>query len=170
MDLDHYFTHGLKSFLIVTAVTTAVCTIMWLSVEKKINRYNLRHPGHEAPTRFIAAAVRLAFFIIGLLIIMDQIAFLQPAVNMVFDSSSVVVICCTIAAKESIGNYIAGFMLSLSKPFKIGDTVCLNVQRIKGSVTEITFRHTVIQTESGTIALIPNSVMNSTAIVIEQSA
>lgn len=47
MDLDRYFTHGLKSFLIVTAVTIAVCTIIWLSVGKKINRYNLRHPGHE---------------------------------------------------------------------------------------------------------------------------
>ena len=35
MDLDRYFTHGLKSFLIVTAVTIAVCTIIWLSVGKK---------------------------------------------------------------------------------------------------------------------------------------
>ena len=105
-----------------------------------------------------------------MLIVMNQVTFLQPAVNRVFDSSSVIVICCTLAAKESIGNYIAGFMLSLGKPFKIGDTVCLGVQRIKGSVTEITFRHTVIQTESGTVVLVPNTLMNSAAIEVEKKS
>lgn len=164
MNYDSYFAYGLKVFLIVTAVTTVFCMIIWLSVEKKIERYNLRHPGHEVPTRFISSAVRFAFFLIGLLIVMSQVNPLKPMVQLIFNAGSVVMICCTFAARESFSNYIAGFLLSIHKPFKIGDMICLRDKEIAGTVEEITFRHTVIITEEGSTVTVPNAVMNSIAI------
>lgn len=164
MNFESYLAYGLDVFLVVTAVTTVVCMTIWLTIEKNINKYNQRHPGHEAPTRFIAAAVRFAFLIIGLLIALSQVVPLQPMVDMVFSTGGVVAICCTFAARESFNNYIAGFLLSLHKPFKNGDRIRLNGQKITGTVKEITFRHTVVLTDNGTIMTIPNSMMNSTAI------
>ena len=163
---ESYFAYGSKVFWIVTVITIVVCVIIWRSVEKKINRYNRNHPGHEAPTRFVAAAVRFAFLIIGLLIVMTQVIPLKPIVDMIFSAGSVLAICCTFAARESFSNYISGFLLALHKPFKIGDMVYLQGGIVTGIVKEISFRHTVILSENGTIATIPNSVMNSLVIEV----
>ena len=65
-----------------------------------------------------------------------------------------------------MNNYISGFLLSIHKPFQIGDRIliCLIGQKIMGTVERITFRHTVIRTDSGSTVTVPNSVMNSTSI------
>ena len=161
---DSYFAYGFRVFVIVTVVTSIVCAIIWLNVGKKIRRYNEHHPGHEAPVKFVSSAVRFAFFVIGLLIVMGQVKPLAPAVEMVFSAGSMLAFCATIAAKKSFSNYISGFLISLHKPYIIGDRITINSQFVTGTVEGITFRHTVIKTDQGTIVTIPNSLMNSSAI------
>ena len=53
-------------------------------------------------------------------------------------------------------NLISGLMLLFERPFKPGDTV--QVSGIKGSITEIGIRSSVIRDENGVDTLIPNSV------------
>ena len=162
--LDSYFTYGFRVFAIVTVITVIICTIIWLNVEKKIRKYNGKHPGHEAPVRFVSAAVRFAFFLIGLLIVMNQVKPLKPLMDMMLSAGSVLAICTTFAAKQSFGNYISGFLISLHKPYIVGDRISIRDQYITGTVDDITFRHTTIKTDQGTIVTIPNAIMNSTAI------
>lgn len=162
--LDSYFTYGFRVFAVVTVITTIVCTIVWLNVEKKIRRYNENHPGHEAPVKFISSAVRFAFFIIGLLIVMGQVKPLAPVMDMMLSAGSVLAICSTFAAKKSFSNYISGFLISVHRPYIAGDRISIRDESVTGTVEEITFRHTTIKTDQGTIVTIPNAIMNSTAI------
>lgn len=52
----------------------------------------------------------------------------------------------------------------MHKPFKVGKVINLEALNVKGVVKEITFRHTIIETESKSIVTIPNAIMNSIAI------
>ena len=166
MNLDSHFVHGFRYFLILAAASTVVGWIIWLAIEKKIGRYNRNHPEHTMPAHFVASAVRLADCIFWFLIIAREVIPLKPAVDMMFSAGGILAICSTLAARESLNNYICGFLLSLHRPFIAGDRImiCMVGQRITGIVEDITFRHIVIRTDSGSAVIVPNGVVNSLAI------
>jgi len=58
------------------------------------------------------------------------------------------------AAQDSLSNIIAGFLIFLDKPFKVGDWVTVSDQY--GMVREITMRTTRIRTNNNTFVVIPN--------------
>ena len=103
-------------------------------------------------------------FIFWFLIVARQVIALKPAVDMVLSAGGIIAICSTFAAKESLNNYISGFLISVHKPFQIGDTIRVIERRITGTVEDITFRHTAIRTEDGSIITVPNALMNSMSI------
>ena len=164
MNLDQYFTNGLENFLIITVFVAVIYFIIWFSVEKKIREYNRRFPEKEVSVLFVSSAVRTAFFIIGLLIIINQIIPLRPMIEIILDAGGILAICTAFAARESFSNYIAGFLLTIHKPFKIGDRINLQQMDITGTVKDISYRHTVIESDNGSIITVPNSIMNSVAI------
>ena len=95
---------------------------------------------------------------------MGQVKPLAPVMDMMLSAGSVLAICSTFAAKKSFSNYISGFLLSVHKPYIVGDRISIRDESVTGTVKEITFRHTTIKTDQGTIVTIPNAIMNSTAI------
>ncbi|ELZ94172.1 mechanosensitive ion channel protein MscS [Haloferax mucosum ATCC BAA-1512] len=67
------------------------------------------------------------------------------------------------AARQTLGALIAGFVLMFSRPFEIGDWV--EVGEHEGIVTEITVVNTRIQTFDGEFVMIPNDVVSSESLV-----
>ncbi len=164
MQLDDYFVNGFENFLITSVLIIIVYFIIWYSIEKKIAEFNRHYPERSVSIPFVSSAVRFAFFLIGFIIIMNQIIPLKPALELLLDAGGILAICVTFAARESFSNYIAGFLITIHKPFKIGDKVCLQSLEITGTVKDISFRHTTLETESGSIITVPNAIMNSIAI------
>ena len=164
MKYDEYFAHGLKNFVILSVLIIVIYFIIFLSIERKINEFNKRFPERAVSVPFVSAAVRVAYFLIGFVIIGYQILPFRPAMEIILDASGVLAICITFAARESFSNYIAGFLLTIHKPFLIGDKIAIQSPKITGTVKDITFRHTTIETESGSIVTVPNAIMNSVAI------
>jgi len=67
------------------------------------------------------------------------------------------------AAKDSLSNVMAGFLIFWDKPFHVGDWVTMSDHY--GKVAEITLRTTRVQTRSNTWVVIPNEkVINETLI------
>ena len=56
------------------------------------------------------------------------------------------------------------FFLNIHQPFRVGDDIFLKEKGIAGTVKDITFRHTIIETRVGTTITIPNSVMDGVVI------
>ena len=69
-----------------------------------------------------------------------------------------------IAAQETVGNLISGFMIVTFRPFHIGDLIRVNNGEYVGTVVEITIRHTIIETFENTRVIIPNSQMNTSVL------
>ena len=67
------------------------------------------------------------------------------------------------AARQTLGALIAGFVLMFSRPFEIGDWV--EVGDHEGIVTDITVVNTRIQTFDGEYVMIPNDVVGSESLV-----
>lgn len=68
-----------------------------------------------------------------------------------------------LAARQTIGSLIAGFVLMFARPFEIGDWVSVGDR--EGIVTEISIINTRIQTFDGEYAMIPNDVVASTEVI-----
>jgi small-conductance mechanosensitive channel len=66
------------------------------------------------------------------------------------------------AARQTLGAVLAGFVLMFSRPFEIGDWVQIGEE--EGIVTEITIVNTRLQTFDGEMVVLPNDEVSSQAI------
>lgn len=67
-----------------------------------------------------------------------------------------------LAAQETLGNVISGFLMMFSRPFEIGDWV--EIAGYSGIVEDITTMQTRLETYDGEVVSIPNSMVSSTEI------
>lgn len=67
------------------------------------------------------------------------------------------------AAQNSLSNIISGIFIIMFKPFRVGDTINIDLQ--KGVVEDITLRHTVIKDYENRRIIIPNSIISNKTIV-----
>ena len=79
-------------------------------------------------------------------------------------SGGIVAVVIGLAAQETVGNLISGFMIITFRPFHIGDLIRVNNGEYVGTVVEITVRHTIIETFENTRVIVPNSQMNTSVL------
>jgi len=68
------------------------------------------------------------------------------------------------AARQTLGALLSGFVLMLSRPFEIGDWIEIGTQGQEGIVTDITMMNTRIQTFDGEYVMVPNDVIGGQSI------
>ncbi|SCZ81720.1 mechanosensitive ion channel family protein [Acidaminobacter hydrogenoformans] len=66
------------------------------------------------------------------------------------------------AAKDTLGNMIAGMTLIMDRPYDIGEWV--SCSGVEGEVEELSFRSTRIRTATKEVVVVPNSIMASNPI------
>lgn len=98
--------------------------------------------------------------ICGLLLIIKA-CFHQP-VGSVLTGLSLVGAALALAAKESLENLIASFIIFFDKPFYTGDNIKVNA--ITGTVERIGLRSTRIRTADKTLVTVPNKQMVDSAV------
>jgi len=104
---------------------------------------------------FIRDFLKAILGIIGLLMILDS-AF-KVNVSSILASLGLAGAAVALAAKESIENLIASFVIFFDKPFTAGDV--LKVNNISGTVEKIGLRSTRIRTDQKTYVTVPNKQM-----------
>ena len=67
------------------------------------------------------------------------------------------------AARQTLGSVIAGFVLMLSRPFEIGDWIEVNDN--EGIVTDITVVNTRLENFDGEYVVIPNDVVSNEMVI-----
>jgi MscS family membrane protein len=104
---------------------------------------------------FLRDFLKAIIGIIGLLMILDS-AF-KIDINKILASLGLAGAAVALAAKESIENLIASFVIFFDKPFTAGDV--LKVNNISGTVEKIGLRSTRIRTDQKTYVTVPNKQM-----------
>lgn len=98
----------------------------------------------------------------------SMIASFFPTINTVFKSllagSGIAALAISVASQDAISNLVSGIMIVFTKPFQVGDIIRYIDNNMTGIVEEIKIRHTVIRTFENKRLIIPNSIINKTAV------
>ena len=113
--------------------------------------------------KYLLQIIRLIIFVICLAEMLEAI---DPELNMrsiLLRGSALVVAILGFAAQPVISAVMSGLLISIHKPFEIGDRVIID-GAATGVVEDITLRHTVISIYDGFRVIIPNSELNSRVV------
>ena len=92
---------------------------------------------------------------------------LKDFTSQIFLSSSLIVMVLGFVFQEGLSNIVHGFILSVFRPFHLGDRVSMTIdgEKITGYVREINARHTVIENVLNSAhIIIPNAKMDTCMI------
>lgn len=117
-------------------------------VEKSLARTKM----DKMASGFIATVLSVALTMMVVILALTQLGLNTATLATVLGAAGLAV---GLAMKDSLGNFAAGLMLVLFKPFKIGDYV--EVAGQAGSVDDITMFATILRTPDNRIVTVPNS-------------
>jgi small-conductance mechanosensitive channel len=118
----------------------------------------------EAVTRYrvLRRSVTSVIVFVGVLTALLVIPQVRAIAGGILASASVIGIVIGLAAQRTLGNFIAGIMIAVTQPLRIGDTV--TVGGVTGTVEEITNMYTFIRTRQNERLVIPNEKLASDTI------
>ena len=119
-------------------------------------------PVLETRLRFVRRLVEAIIILIGLMIALSQFTALDRFAASILASSALVAAVVGFAAQQTIGNVIAGVMLAVTQPIRIGDRVTFEDH--SGVVEDIRLTHTVLQTGGDARIIVPNGKLAGTVV------
>ena len=166
---EKFFTNGFKFFIISTVVTVIMAVLTNHISKRIINRFNEKYKEKLITNQYLYQTIRAITWLVAAMVIFKQIIPLSSLSDTVLGATSIIAVAVGIAAQATFGNYVAGFFLAIHQPFKVGDIIFIKERGLSGTVKEINFRHTVLQTQEKTEIIIPNTFMN-TAVIEDMSS
>lgn len=124
--------------------------------------------------RFIGALGQALAYLLAFILYANLVPELRSLGTTLLAGVSIVSIVIGLAAQNTLGNLVAGFVLVLYRPVRVGDHVQLTTPRglATALVTDISLGYTVlIDDESADEIIVPNSVMaNATMIRMKEKS
>ena len=148
------------------AVIAGVVILLALLLARLVDRAIARRLKHEpgALTRYRALR-RSAFAVIAVvgglsaLLVIPEV---RAVAGAILASSAVIGLVIGMAARTTLGNFIAGLFLAFTQPLRLGDEV--EVGGEGGRVSEIALTYTILETPGGAHLYIPNEKLASDTI------
>jgi len=111
----------------------------------------------EARTRLrlIRRLVFLAIILIGVALALSQFASIKRFATGVLASTAVLGLVIGFAARTVIANFVAGVLLAVRQPIRIGDKIKIG-EEVEGRVTDIALTFTSVDRGDGSLLIVPN--------------
>jgi small-conductance mechanosensitive channel len=113
--------------------------------------------------RLIRRLVFVTIIVIGVAIALAQFDKLNKLATGILASSAVLGLVLGLAARQVLANPLAGILLAVSQPIRIGDTVTIEGET--GRVDDLTLSHTFIDTGDGRLVIVPNETVVTNVVV-----
>ncbi|MBN8834151.1 MAG: hypothetical protein ABS68_02490 [Niastella sp. SCN 39-18] len=147
--------------MLVTSFTWFVMSVVdFISLLLIYKAQQENEKSHGQLVVFFRDFLKVMIGIMGFLLVL-KLAFNQDIGNLL-TGLSIVGAALALAAKESLENLIASFIIFFDKPFFTGDAV--TVDNLSGVVEKIGLRSTRLRTADRTLVTIPNRQMVSSAV------
>jgi small-conductance mechanosensitive channel len=150
------------------AVLVVLRIVLGIVFERAVKRAAARKsPDHAARLRTRLTVLRRVILAFVLAVVLWSVLEIFPATEQIartlLASSAFVALVLGVAFSVPLGNIGAGILLSLSQPVRIGDRI--TVGDVTGTAVEITLIHTIVRTDQGLTAFVPNSQMITSTVV-----
>ncbi len=147
----------LAIFFIFKAITALV------HEESFILKKVLKDVDNKAVNGFICKIVRVFIWMIFFIIAVNEIGYDLSGFSALVTGLGIGSAALALAAQDLVKSLLSGFVILTDKPFTIGDWVEIGV--FQGTVIDITFRSTRIQSYNNSVVTIPNSVVTSEYVI-----
>ena len=158
--------------IVTAAVGLVVLVILRVVLTHAFDRYadhvaERQSPDAVARLRTRLMVLRKVILAVVLVIVVWSVLEVFPATEQLaralLASSAVIALFIGVAFSVPLGNIGGGILLSLSQPVRLGDRI--TVGDVTGSAEEITLLYTVVRTDEGRTAFVPNSQMVTSTVV-----
>ena len=132
-----------------------------------VRRLAIERRKHQGIALLLGRLVYTTIIVLGFLVGLSVVApsFQASDLIKVLGIGSVAV---GFAFQNILQNFLAGILLLLQEPFRIGDFI--SVTGIEGTVNDIQSRATVITTKEGRRVIIPNAIIFTNPVAVERPA
>ncbi|MFM9943929.1 MAG: mechanosensitive ion channel family protein [Bacteroidia bacterium] len=113
---------------------------------------------------FLKNATSFVVYSVALGMIIYSVPGLKAVKATLFASAGIFAAIIALASQQAFSNIISGIFIVTAKPFRVGDYIEISVLH-RGTVEDITLRHTVIRDIQNSRIIVPNSKINSETIV-----
>jgi small-conductance mechanosensitive channel len=158
---------------LITAIAGLVLVIVLRVVlgivfDRYVNRMAKTKPGdYVARLRTRLMVLRRVILVFVVVVVIWSVLEIFPSTEQIartlIASSAFIALVIGVAFSVPLGNIGAGILLSLTQPVRIGDRI--SVGDVTGTAEEITLIHTVVRTDQGLTAFVPNSQMITSTVV-----
>lgn len=114
--------------------------------------------------QFLRNSIKFFIGLFAFLYIIMTVPALKSKATFIFSGAGILAAIIGFAAQAAISNLIAGAFIVMFKPFRVGDYIKLDENRI-GIVEDITLRHTVINNFENKRLIIPNSIISTESVL-----
>lgn len=150
----------LSTFIVIVIALVVTAALARLAV--KLIRRVLSHDSVPLPSSSIFAnIVRVVVWAIGVSVILSSCFGVD--VTAAVAALGIGGIAISLGFQDTLSNLISGLQLSIMGIIEPGDNVEIGGQR--GIVRDVTWRHTTIVSSTGEVVIVPNSVLNTSALV-----
>jgi small-conductance mechanosensitive channel len=147
--------------LAVAAGAIAVAAVAAKIVDARMGRRQL-DPVAATRYRVLRRTVTTAIVAIGVISALLTIPAVERVAGAVLASTAVVGLVIGLAAQRTLSNFVAGILIALAQPLRLGDRVTIGED--SGAVEEIGLSYTFIRLDDGARLVIPNEKLASDTI------
>src|SRR3954451_18336540 len=155
--MSHFFWER----LVIVAVVITAASLVAKAVDWRIARLELE-PGQATRYRVLRKSIFTGIVFIGGVSALLVIPQGRAVAGGVLASSAVVGLVIGFASQRTIGNVVAGILIAITQPLRLGDRV--TVQGTEGVVEEIGLTYTWIRTHDNDRLVVPNEKLASESI------
>lgn len=156
------FVNALPS--IVVAIVVLIVGIILTKISIKLMTKGLSKTKLELTVvKFTTQLVKIVLYVLLITIVLSLIGIPSTSIITVIGTAGVAI---GLALQNSLSNVAGGFLLMITKPFKIGDYIISN--GVEGTVSQISILHTQLNSSTNQVILIPNGLALN-AVVINNS-
>jgi small-conductance mechanosensitive channel len=145
--------------LISVAVAIGIAQLIDHAITHRGGRLAQAMPGELSPTantrlRLVRRLVYALIIVIGIAVALSQFEGVKRLAAAVLASSAVLGLVVGFAARATLANAVAGVMLAITQPVRIGDLVTFDDET--GVIEDVRLTYTYVRTDDGRRIIIPN--------------
>jgi len=156
----------------ITAVVTlvaafALAQLIDRAITHRGSKLAKAMPGPISPVtstrlRLVRRLIYASIIVIGIALALAQFAAVKRVATGVLASSAVLGLVVGFAARQTLANVVAGLLLAITQPIRIGDLVTF--EEATGIVEDIRLTYTYVRADDGTRVVIPNERLAQTTV------
>ena len=154
---------------ISAAITLAVAVVVAFAVDRLVIGRGSRRVADIGVSRTAQTRLRLVrrlvfvgILLLGVALALSQFAQIRRLATGILASSAVLGLVVGLAARQTIANFVAGILLAVTQPLRIGDRITF--EEVTGRVDDVTLTYTYVDTGDGRLMVIPNETLVSSVV------